>query len=162
MPPALILFVEDEPLIMALAQALLEERGYDVIVAVNSQQALSVLAERGSQISAMVTEAGLRGDLSGWQLAREATRRIPALPIIYTTGGLAYQWATERVEDSLLVRTRRRQLIGAKTICPRTDFRCADEADQITDLDFVVSQSNSPIAAPMTLVYFPNAGLLKR
>jgi len=25
------------------------------------------------------------------------------LPIIYTTGGLAYQWATERVEDSLLV-----------------------------------------------------------
>jgi DNA-binding NtrC family response regulator len=103
MPPALILFVEDEPLIMALAQALLEERGYDVIVAVNSQQALSVLAKRGSQISAMVTEAGLRGDLSGWQLAREATRRIPALPIIYTTGGLAYQWATERVENSLLV-----------------------------------------------------------
>jgi len=103
MPPALILFVEDEPLVMALAQALLEERGFDVIVAVNSKQALSVLAERGSQISAMVTEAGLRGDLSGWQLAREATRRIPALPIIYTTGGLAYQWATERVEDSLLV-----------------------------------------------------------
>jgi len=121
MPPALILFVEDEPLIMALAQALLEERGYDVIVAVNSQQALSVLAERGSQISAMVTEAGLRGDLSGWQLAREATAdpsvadhlhdRRPCLPM----------------GD----RTRRRQLIGAKTICTRTDFRCADEADQI-------------------------------
>ena len=103
MPPALILFVEDEPLIMALAQALLEERGYDVIVAVSGRQALSVLAERGSQISAMVTEVGLRGDLSGWQLAREARRRIPALPIIYTTGGFAHQWVTERVEDSSLV-----------------------------------------------------------
>jgi len=103
MPPALILFVEDEPLIMALAQALLEERGYDVIVAVNGRQALSVLAERASQITAMITEVGLRGDLSGWQLAREARRRFPELPIIYTTGGFAHQWATERVEDSSLV-----------------------------------------------------------
>jgi len=103
MPPALILFVEDEPLIMALAQALLEERGYDVIVAVNGRQALSVLAERASQITAMITEVGLRGDLSGWQLAREARRHFPELPIIYTTGGLAHQWAAEHVENGLLV-----------------------------------------------------------
>lgn len=80
-----ILVVDDRPDVAALAQAILEETGYQVLVAYNGQQALDVLA-REPAIDLLFSDLIMPGGMNGVMLAKEAQRRRPELRILLTTG----------------------------------------------------------------------------
>ena len=80
-----ILVVDDRPDVAALAQAILEEAGYQVRVAHNGQQALDLLA-RETSIDLLFSDLIMPGGMNGVMLAKEAQRRQPRLRILLTTG----------------------------------------------------------------------------
>ncbi len=80
-----ILFVEDEPDILALGVTTLREAGYGVQPAANGDIAL-VLLGQGLAFGLLVTDVVMPGMLDGFALARHARELQPRLPVVYTTG----------------------------------------------------------------------------
>jgi signal transduction histidine kinase len=80
-----ILVVENEPDILVYTTEGLEALGYRVLAAQDASSALTIL-EATPDIALLFTDLGLPG-IDGRQLAREATRRRPQLPVLCTSGG---------------------------------------------------------------------------
>lgn len=78
-----ILVVDDDPALLELLVAVLEEPGYVVVTAGNGYEAVSVLADR--HVDLMLTDIRMPG-LSGLELARQAKLFRPHLHIIYMSG----------------------------------------------------------------------------
>ena len=79
-----LLFVDDDFLISLSTASLLEDLGHTVIKASSGADALAVL--RGGQtIDLMITDYAMPG-MTGLQLAEEARRLRPGLPILLATG----------------------------------------------------------------------------
>ena len=72
MPEPTILLVEDEPLVMLLAQDALEAGGFVVLLAQQSSEALKILESRGADLAGLVTDIRLPGEKGGWDIARRA------------------------------------------------------------------------------------------
>jgi signal transduction histidine kinase/CheY-like chemotaxis protein len=87
-PPAkrrgMLLFVDDDFLISLSTAALLEDLGHTVIKAASGADALTVLRD-GQAIDLMITDYAMPG-MTGLQLAEEARRLRPGLPILLATG----------------------------------------------------------------------------
>ena len=83
---ALILVVEDEEQVRVLTESILQERAHETLSAGTVEQALAILeGERKPDL--LFTDLGLHGDIeAGLHLAQEAVKRIPNLPVLYTTG----------------------------------------------------------------------------
>ncbi|HET6194991.1 MAG TPA: ATP-binding protein [Acetobacteraceae bacterium] len=79
-----LLFVDDDFLISLSTAALLEDLGHTVIKAASGADALSVLRD-GQVIDLMITDYAMPG-MTGLQLAEEARRLRPGLPILLATG----------------------------------------------------------------------------
>jgi len=79
-----ILVVEDDPDVRAHAVTMLRELGYGVVEAVDGPSALRIL-DATPDIALLFTDVGLPG-MNGRELADEARRRRPALPVLFTTG----------------------------------------------------------------------------
>lgn len=94
-----ILIVEDEPLILALAQEEFTDAGYEVVAATNGQTALSALEEHGD-VDLLFTDIRMPGEPDGWDLARLARKMRPQLAVIYATGFTSDE--PQLVEGSLL------------------------------------------------------------
>ena len=73
-----ILVVEDEPLIRMSAVAALRDAGYWVLEAQNSAEALDVLS-RHSEISILVTDVRMPGDMDGLALVTWVQLNNPAI-----------------------------------------------------------------------------------
>lgn len=80
-----VLIVDDEPLILTIAQAQFEDAGYDVIATASGDAALSAL-ENDVDVGLLFTDIRMPGNLDGWTLAEAAREILPALPVIYATG----------------------------------------------------------------------------
>lgn len=83
--PSTILVVEDEPLLRLTVCEELEERGFKVLEAEDADQAFKILGQSAG-IDLLFTDIRLPGGQDGWDVAIEARRRFPTLPIVYTTG----------------------------------------------------------------------------
>ncbi len=87
-PPAkrrgVLLFVEDDFLISLSTASLLEDLGHTVIKASSGADALAVLRD-GQAVDLMITDYAMPG-MTGLQLAEEARRLRPGLPILLATG----------------------------------------------------------------------------
>jgi PAS domain S-box-containing protein len=87
-PPAggseLVLVVDDEVGVLAVASRTLEEAGYRVISAGNGEEALEVLARR-PEVALVVTDL-LMPVLGGVELARRVAAERPELPLLFTSG----------------------------------------------------------------------------
>ena len=81
------MFVDDEPEVLRLAVSELERRGYTVIGAANSSQALSAINARNGDVDLLVTDVVMPG-MSGIELAEAANRRYPKLPVLFVSGHL--------------------------------------------------------------------------
>lgn len=80
-----ILVVEDNELLLDSVSAMLRDHGYRVLASSNAAAALQLLeAEDG--VDLLFTDVVLPGGANGRQLADEARRLRPALPVLYTTG----------------------------------------------------------------------------
>jgi CheY-like chemotaxis protein len=82
---AVVLVVDDEPLIRALTTDALEEDGFEVLEAPSGDYALTVLRKR-EDISALVTDVEMPGRLDGFALAHIARELRPELAIVIISG----------------------------------------------------------------------------
>ncbi len=81
-----ILLVEDEWLIRSMVAEVLEEGGFTVREAGDSDQAFALIVEDPTAYTLLVTDVHMPGRLDGIGVARLLRARRPNLPVIYTTG----------------------------------------------------------------------------
>lgn len=79
-----VLVVDDDDLVRHGVALTLEERGYLVAEAASGAAALDWL-EKPHAIDALITDFAMKG-MTGAELAREARRRVPHLPVLMLTG----------------------------------------------------------------------------
>jgi PAS domain S-box-containing protein len=80
-----VLLVEDEEMVMPVAQSMLEMLGFRVVGACNGKEALAVYQKNAVDISLVVTDIGMPV-MDGYELFRELKSRKPELPIIISSG----------------------------------------------------------------------------
>jgi len=80
-----ILVVEDRPDVRKVAKTILTRLGYDVLEAVDGEDAMNLLANVG-QIDLLFTDVVLPGGTNGVELARMAQARYPALKVLCASG----------------------------------------------------------------------------
>ncbi|TYL91652.1 PAS domain S-box protein [Bradyrhizobium rifense] len=80
-----ILIAEDDPFVRSSVIQRVEALGYRVVAAVNGNEALQRLrADPG--IDMLFTDIVMPGGMSGWELADQARRIRPGLPVLFTSG----------------------------------------------------------------------------
>lgn len=82
--PAVILVVDDDPLISASTTDMLEDLGHTVIETHSGRQALRVLSS-DARVDLMMTDYAMP-EMMGLELAREARAMRPGLPVLLATG----------------------------------------------------------------------------
>jgi CheY-like chemotaxis protein len=102
-PEPIVLVVEDEPLVLLVAQDALEAGGYTVIPTQLGSEALSILDSRFAEMSGLVTDVRFSDGRDGWEIARHARELRPDLPVVYTTGDSAADWPANGVPNSVVV-----------------------------------------------------------
>jgi len=80
-----VLLVEDDPVVASTVSAALEDAGFEVARVASGDEALPRLAG-SDRIDLLFSDVVMPGALSGVQLAREALRLRPGLPVVLTTG----------------------------------------------------------------------------
>jgi two-component system OmpR family response regulator len=98
-----VFVVDDEALILLTIEHALEDGGFDHRTAMSGEEANSLFAEHGETCRALITDVNLGGDVTGWDVARNARERFPNLPVVYVTGDSAHEWAAHGVPNSILV-----------------------------------------------------------
>ena len=83
---AVILVVEDEATVLALADSYLQEQGHKTLSASTADEAMALI-DGDETIDLLFTDIGLKEDLSaGIGLAKRAIERRTGLKVLYTTG----------------------------------------------------------------------------
>lgn len=98
-----LLVVEDEPIILFAVEALLEDAGFTVLAASNGKSAIDLLQDFKDSLRGLITDIRIPGGLNGWDVARRARELRPDLPVVYTTGDSAGEWAAQGVPQSMLL-----------------------------------------------------------
>ena len=80
-----VLVIEDEPDVLALAEALLTSLGYRVLTAKDGQDGLSVLKNE-PKVDLLLSDVVLPGGMSGPDFAAEAKRRVDGLKVLFMSG----------------------------------------------------------------------------
>ena len=80
-----VLVVDDEPLLRSFNTDLLADAGFDVIEAVDADEALRVL-ERPNHISVVLTDVEMPGSLDGFALAARIGAEWPGIGVVVTSG----------------------------------------------------------------------------
>ena len=80
-----VLFVDDEQILVEMAEDMLTSLGYTVICISNSLEALQYIKEKGSDIDILITDQTMPG-MTGIELAKEVLTIRNDLPIILCTG----------------------------------------------------------------------------
>jgi CheY-like chemotaxis protein len=99
---AIVLLVEDEPMICDIAAEALQEQGFQVWTASTASEALDYLAT-GSPIDVLFTDVNLRDGMDGGALARRARELRPGLPVMYTSGRRSTIEGLVPVEDAIFL-----------------------------------------------------------
>lgn len=98
-----VFVVEDDALILVTIEHALQDGGFDSETAMTGADAFQLFQEHGERCRALVTDVNLGGDITGWDVAREARALNPALPVVYVTAEQANDWAIHGVPNSVLV-----------------------------------------------------------
>ncbi len=80
-----VLLVEDEPLVASTVAAALGDAGYEVARVATADEALPLL-QGGARVDLLFSDVVTPGRLTGVDLAREARRLRPGMPVVLTTG----------------------------------------------------------------------------
>jgi PAS domain S-box-containing protein len=81
----LVLVVDDEPDIIGIIAAILENQGFRTISAVDAATALDIMENRGNEVSLVLSDIVLPG-MNGIQMSREILKNRPELPFIFMSG----------------------------------------------------------------------------
>ncbi len=83
---AVILAVEDNEDVLALAREHLTELGYHVIAATSGEEALAALDQVENRVDLLFTDLVMPGSVNGLALAQALQARAPHVPVLLTTG----------------------------------------------------------------------------
>ena len=83
-PSAIV--VDDDAIVLTDATSILEEAGFRVFTAMDSEAALELLSEHGDDITLLFTDVEMPGPMDGFHLAREVARRWPEIAIVVASG----------------------------------------------------------------------------
>lgn len=90
-----ILVVEDEPVLREMAQMILEDCGYRVLLAGNGTEAISVWEEHQSGIDLLFTDMVMPAGMSGTDLANRLLAENPQLRVVFASGYTVDDISTE-------------------------------------------------------------------
>jgi len=93
-----ILVVEDEPVLRELAQLILEECGYRVIVANNGKEALEMWERHQNSIDLLFTDMVMPAGMSGMELAHQIIARRKDLRVVFASGYTVDDISTDFLE----------------------------------------------------------------
>jgi len=82
-----VLLVEDEPFVREATERILQSAGFEVLPAVDAQDALRAYEQSECRVDLLMSDLVLPGR-SGRELGQEIHRRSPRLPILLTSGYL--------------------------------------------------------------------------
>jgi CheY-like chemotaxis protein len=99
---ALVLLVEDEPLVCGLAVRLLQRSGFSVIACEDPDAALGRAELADGSVQVLLTDLSLPG-MTGEQLAREVRARLPDVAVVFMSGYTDDEMAREAVRSSATV-----------------------------------------------------------
>ena len=68
-----------------IIRRMLQRRGFDTLIAGDSQEAIAVCRDHPGEIDILVTDLGLPG-VSGGELSRAATELRPGMRVVYISG----------------------------------------------------------------------------
>jgi two-component system, cell cycle response regulator CpdR len=80
------LVVEDDLVQRQMVRTILEANGFEVLQSDTAEAAQIILEQVGHDLSLMVTDVRLNGDMSGSQLAKFAKQLFPNVKLIVTSG----------------------------------------------------------------------------
>lgn len=80
-----ILVVDDESLLLTMAETILSEFGYQVLTASSGQKALAILSQPATKVNLVITDLVMPG-MGGRELIERIRQAEPALPIMCTSG----------------------------------------------------------------------------
>jgi CheY-like chemotaxis protein len=80
-----VLVVDDEEDLRDIMRRMLERRGFDTLVAGDSESAIAACRDHQGEIAVLVTDLGLPG-ASGGELSRAATMLRPGMGVVYISG----------------------------------------------------------------------------
>jgi DNA-binding response OmpR family regulator len=80
-----VLVVDDEEDLRDIMRRMLERRGFDTLVAGDSEQAIAACRDHQGEIDVLITDLGLPG-ASGGELSRSATALRPRMGVVYISG----------------------------------------------------------------------------
>lgn len=82
---AVVLIVEDEPLVRMMVIELFEDEGFEVLEAADADQALMIFRQR-NDVALLFTDVEMPGSLDGYALARWAHDNRPAVKTMIVSG----------------------------------------------------------------------------
>lgn len=82
---AVVLIVEDEPLVRMMVIELFEDEGFEVLEASNADQALSVFGQR-EDVALLFTDVEMPGSIDGYGLARWVHANRPEVKTMIVSG----------------------------------------------------------------------------
>jgi DNA-binding NtrC family response regulator len=80
------LVVEDDEVQRRMVRTILEDNGFEVLQSDNAEAAQIILEEVGHDLSLMVADVRLSGEMPGSQLAKFAQQLFPNIKVIVTSG----------------------------------------------------------------------------
>ena len=98
-----IMVVEDEYDLQGIIEAALVEGGFETEILSSGEEALTLFRGKLKNYRALVTDVGLKGRLTGWEVAAQFREADPSLPIIYMSGAHADEWASKGVPNSIML-----------------------------------------------------------
>ena len=82
---AIVLVVEDDPLVRGMAARALTEAGYGVLEAANGRAGLDLVRQHAGRLDLVLSDVGMP-EMNGHDLARQLHGERPALPVMLMTG----------------------------------------------------------------------------
>jgi DNA-binding response OmpR family regulator len=99
----IILIVEDDDAIQAVVEEALSEGGFETAIAASGEEAVTLLKGHKGKYRVLVTDISLRGNMEGWEVARQAREIEPEFPVVYMSGKSAEEWTVKGVPNSVML-----------------------------------------------------------
>jgi len=119
-PPAVILIVEDEPLLRDLAVEVVEDAGFVALEASDAEEAVALLETR-SDIAVLFTDINMPGSMDGLKLAHAVRDRWPPIQILVASGQVRLQQSDLPSNSAFLGKPYRGEAVIA---CLRSLISC--------------------------------------
>lgn len=81
-----VLIAEDDELLRLIAEEVVEQLELDVVSFETADEAMTYMRSHPDDVSIVVTDYNMPGELDGWEFAKLICKKWPDVPIILTTG----------------------------------------------------------------------------